>query len=427
MKWAYILCAVLLGEYLAATAASVTRTICNPDDPTDCYPKVFVPSHEFQQIRPGQEVPLGLHIRMNLDTGLKEAKIDDTPDEGDVAIVEAGGDELVVQADSVDENDFLASMNTDSDEERYAQEDAELNHLKQQANQNKVVGVDLKGIMEFKGKKTYDALIASLETVEEASHDVEIGEEIIANDQLIKKLNEIVDLYKSDYELVERIYRILASSLRNNPQALEKFLARPDYKAYVNHLFDKLSDNQPDVIQKRVLGIVQALLGSEKFLHEYFEGDGLNRLIRSYNYLGSLAKVRVINIFEDLDLITNESNVAGYTMTEETEETNANRKRAEQLDIDEMASNYLQKRLMSGDLSFEQFRKLFKDLNALHSANKALLPTPEFLQWLTGELERRSNLKERDEISLEFDRELLEARHLIYGNPKALRKAYDEL
>ncbi|KAG7193675.1 nucleotide exchange factor sil1 [Scheffersomyces spartinae] len=419
MKWSYLLCSILLGGYLVASAASVAQTICNPQDPSDCYSKIFVPSHEFQVIRPGQELPLGLHIRMNLDTGLKEAKFDDSPNEGEVAVVEADGEELIIPEDSL-----IADL--DDEEERYAQEDAEVNHLKQQANQNKAIGVDIQGILNFKGKNTYNALITSLNSVEESSHDVEIGEELMANNQLVNKLNEIVANNQYDYELIERIYRIFASSLRNNPNALEKFLERPQYVAYVNSLFDSLSEGQPDVIQKRILGIVQALLGSDKFRHEYFQGNGLNRLIRAYNYLGSQAKARVVNIFEDLDLITNVSNVAGNINSNGLEGNN--KKRSQVFSIDMMASGYLQKRLMSGDLSFELFKELFQNLNDLHNANKELLPSPEFLQWLTGELDRRSNLKERDEESLEFDREMLKARHLIYGNPKALRKAYaDEL
>ena len=35
----------------------------------------FVATNEWQKIKDGQKVPSGLHYRMNLETGLKEAKI----------------------------------------------------------------------------------------------------------------------------------------------------------------------------------------------------------------------------------------------------------------------------------------------------------------------------------------------------------------
>lgn len=48
-----------------------------------CYPKVFVPTHEFQTVYDDQEVPPGLHYRMDVTTGVKTAKINvpNTPEE----------------------------------------------------------------------------------------------------------------------------------------------------------------------------------------------------------------------------------------------------------------------------------------------------------------------------------------------------------
>ena len=36
---------------------------------------IFIPTHQWQQILPGQAVPAGLHVRINLETGEKEAKL----------------------------------------------------------------------------------------------------------------------------------------------------------------------------------------------------------------------------------------------------------------------------------------------------------------------------------------------------------------
>lgn len=36
---------------------------------------VFVPTHDWQEIKPGQSIPKGLHVRINLETGKKEAKL----------------------------------------------------------------------------------------------------------------------------------------------------------------------------------------------------------------------------------------------------------------------------------------------------------------------------------------------------------------
>lgn len=42
--------------------------------------EVFIPTHEWQTVKPGQGIPRGLHVRMNLQTGEKEAKLMDEDD-----------------------------------------------------------------------------------------------------------------------------------------------------------------------------------------------------------------------------------------------------------------------------------------------------------------------------------------------------------
>ena len=53
-----------------ASDASVTSA-----DPPVSSDQVFVATEEWQEVRPGQRVPGGLHVRMNLETGKKEAKL----------------------------------------------------------------------------------------------------------------------------------------------------------------------------------------------------------------------------------------------------------------------------------------------------------------------------------------------------------------
>lgn len=38
---------------------------------------MFEPSSEWQVIKSGQSIPAGLHVRVNMQTGLKEAKLID--------------------------------------------------------------------------------------------------------------------------------------------------------------------------------------------------------------------------------------------------------------------------------------------------------------------------------------------------------------
>ncbi|SPO00897.1 related to SLS1 protein precursor [Cephalotrichum gorgonifer] len=69
--------------------------ICHTDNPAECYPRVFEPTDEFQIIHPDQEVPPGLHVRLNIWNGEKEGKIN-VPDEIDPSLEGLPTDNAVV-------------------------------------------------------------------------------------------------------------------------------------------------------------------------------------------------------------------------------------------------------------------------------------------------------------------------------------------
>ena len=71
-----------------------TDLICPNDNPSDCYPVLFQPTIRFQKIRPDQSLPPGLHVRLNIQTGEKEARLN-VPEEKDI------GEEAVVVIDAV--------------------------------------------------------------------------------------------------------------------------------------------------------------------------------------------------------------------------------------------------------------------------------------------------------------------------------------
>lgn len=51
----------------------------------------FIPSNEWQIVKPGQKIPAGLHIRSNLQTGITEAKLldkhDNKNDESGISLI----------------------------------------------------------------------------------------------------------------------------------------------------------------------------------------------------------------------------------------------------------------------------------------------------------------------------------------------------
>ncbi|TDZ21945.1 Nucleotide exchange factor SIL1 [Colletotrichum orbiculare MAFF 240422] len=62
---------------VATSPSAEVELICHTDNSAECYPKIFQPTKEFQIVRDDQQIPQGLHVRLNINTGLKEAKIND--------------------------------------------------------------------------------------------------------------------------------------------------------------------------------------------------------------------------------------------------------------------------------------------------------------------------------------------------------------
>ncbi|KAJ1730272.1 nucleotide exchange factor sil1 [Coemansia biformis] len=56
-----------------------------------CYPRIFSATNEFREILPGQEVPPGLHIQVDMTTGQRKARLmtaDGSPDESALIVVD---------------------------------------------------------------------------------------------------------------------------------------------------------------------------------------------------------------------------------------------------------------------------------------------------------------------------------------------------
>jgi len=76
---------------ISSAPSTGTEMICSPTNATDCYPRVFEPTKDFQVIREGQDIPPGLHVRMDIYSGLKEARLN-IPMEGEEDAVDTHTD-----------------------------------------------------------------------------------------------------------------------------------------------------------------------------------------------------------------------------------------------------------------------------------------------------------------------------------------------
>lgn len=191
--------------------------ICHTENPSECYPRVFQPTDEFQTVHEDQELPPGLHVRLNIWTGHREAKIND-PTEIDPSLEGLPVDQGIIAVDPEQPEapvipkgapayDNVGAVKGPEHEALYFYEALEM--LKS-------------GII--KDDKAFDS---ALEDLEDICHDIYYGVKVTEDPQVMKALlclmaDQGVDAPNSDTTpRNSQAASVLAGALSNNPTALK--------------------------------------------------------------------------------------------------------------------------------------------------------------------------------------------------------------
>lgn len=368
---------VVLAALLALSSFALKDdVICHGDN--DCYPRVFVPSTEWQPVREDQEVPAGLHVRLNMETNEREAKL--LPKE------ESRSDSGLVAMDSNIEDrqeeirekirQFKAEKDSTKSKERAQVKESEFNDFSSA----------LLAALDYDNHRDSVHLGKALDTLTELSHDREFGIKLTQDPQTFTLLLELA-IKTNDPKIQDQIYRIFAASLSNNPEGVANFIKNGHTLSFLDTLFVVIHDEPNDVLQKRALGVVQGLAGLPQLVTKVSSS-----VLLSYSRLGVQARDRAVAILHDFGLL------------DESDDT-----------PDVKVSKYLQRALEQGFTgSDHQLRQFFTCLSELHE-KASLQPSSSFMQWLSKEAESRKS------DSSDFSNFLLEKRHTVFGNPNSHR------
>lgn len=387
----------------------------------ECYPKQFVPTSEWQVVRDGQEIPPGLHIKMNMDTLKKEAKLLDDEEDTTAAPFESTKGVDVYHDDVEEQADLIAEELMRNKIKQKVQEFKEKNGKAIPASSDKKISSQVQeAIAVLKLSTDNKSIISSLDVLDELSHDVKQGEALTSNPDFFSKLVTIAQ-GKPD-PIVERVFRIMGSCLRNNPVATANVVKLMDERFFKALFAQILVSKHLDVIQKRCLGVIEALANEDHFVYNYFNLEsnsksiGIDSLILSFSELGPGSKVRLLHILEDLDYVPK----AAEGASDPTE-----------ADIDSMVLSFLQRVLASkANLPAARCRIYLKALVTLHEKDRHRAVDPEFLQWISQKSEEGIDRKKRQESpseQTELDEDILDVRHRVFGNPLARKSFGDEL
>lgn len=278
--------------------------ICHTSNPDECYPRVFQPTDEFQTVHEDQEIPLGLHVRMNIWSGKKEAKIN-VPEEADGSLEGLPVDQaiVVVEPEQADEPAIpkgapeYETVGKIKEPEPHEQHEAHgfyeaMKILKAGGG----VGQDTKAFDD------------ALEGMEELSHDIYYGLKITEDAAVVKSLFCIMveqgnNITSAEGEATvprdQQAASILAGALQNNPTALQEIVKEwPAIKAAQCPGDDKtplgqsfystfMSFGNPTSAEAKTLpsrakakvSAINGLIKSVELRKDFLSNDGMRRLL----------------------------------------------------------------------------------------------------------------------------------------------------
>lgn len=210
------------GDQKGSAEADLER-ICATDNQDDCYPKIFQPTEEFQIVREGQEIPHGLHVRLDVTTGLKEAKLND-PNEDNSALEGLPVDSSIVMVESEGGSEAVANPRVAKGAPAYEP----VGKIKQPESESQAFRDSLTVLKTLSlNDRPVDAALTILEDI---AHDIYYGLKIAEDSNAVKELLCMMSAQDnfakpSDDEAVKQAgyaASIIGSALQNNQKALEE-------------------------------------------------------------------------------------------------------------------------------------------------------------------------------------------------------------
>ncbi|KAG8530803.1 uncharacterized protein KY384_004160 [Bacidia gigantensis] len=211
----------------AASPKAKTDLICHTSNPAECYPTVFSPTKDFQVIRDDQSIPPGLHVRMNLATGLKEARLnipldDEDDDQGAIVVIDNGPKEdesfrpVQEPLHLQDSQHPLHALDSTSPPDAQAKHPID----------SQTFATLLASLNDDSHSSTPNSLFTILTALTDLAHDMEYGLHLASSRPSIARIMQLIDSVGShSLPVRSAASSLLATALQNNDKALEALLA----------------------------------------------------------------------------------------------------------------------------------------------------------------------------------------------------------
>ena len=287
-----LLCSLLalpLGISSIAGSSDVSDQICHATDLSDCYPKIFEPTNEFQVIHDDQDIPAGLHVRMNMQTGLTEAKLDDGNDDEEVNAVLAIEDDAKASPSEEPTPEFKFSENS----QRVLKATGQYPSKDFGGARHSTDALDSSYSSTFAANKPIldtissnnpdrSTLLLALENLEYAAHDIHHGLQLTQSATSMHTLTGLLNSTNTDVQIRTAAALILGTAIQNNPAALTAALSHFYTDAYptgpLEAVLMALLHEQFPAFQARLVYLLSGLVQDPEQLLKFIRADGLGLL-----------------------------------------------------------------------------------------------------------------------------------------------------
>lgn len=242
-----------------------TDLICPTDNVADCYPRIFEPTKDFQIIKEGQDIPPGLHVRMNIYSGEKEARLN-IPMEGEEGYNLEGlpTEQSIVTVDQPESEPGKPALRDQVPIEPPVYNTAgKIPPPIPDPASGDEMAIFQKALLTIKMEaRAFDSALADLSDL---SHDIYYGVEIAKDGPVLEKLICLTlgsgseKMPANEKGRDHKAASILASSIQNNPTALKEVSSYWKMVMYPTCGFDVAASTQ-----KNFVGMLRSRLGREK-------------------------------------------------------------------------------------------------------------------------------------------------------------------
>ncbi|KAI0203739.1 hypothetical protein F4808DRAFT_415607 [Astrocystis sublimbata] len=286
-----------------ASPAAEVELICHTNNPAECYPKLFSPTEEFQVVHDDQDIPPGLHVQLDVQTGKKQAKIYDPSEENPaLAGLPVNQEVIVVDPEAPEESEPSIRAGAPAYEpvgmvkaprEKSADFSQALQTVQMAAARRQSVKTSV--------------LDGALQILEDLSHDMYYGLQIAEDAETVHSLFCLLfegdDAEGEERPFAERVdllaSTILSASVGNNPRALTAIESHWDSitakqckaspHSIKTELYYRLAptsepgtayDAEEAEVARIYLAVISGLFKSPKIRAEFLESTGMQSFLQ---------------------------------------------------------------------------------------------------------------------------------------------------